>query len=132
MSSSTEPHHTTDRRDAGKPDSGTTRRGTLSGTGLAYAICAFVEAFTWAGLLVGMYFKHIAGTTDLGVEVFGALHGAAFLVYVAMTFLAAFSLRWSWKVTVVALLAAIPPLFTVPMEIWLRRTGRLDRRPVEV
>lgn len=93
-----------------------------------FAITAFVEAGTWAGLLVGMYLKYISQTTEVGVQIFGQLHGYAFLTYVAVTIVAAIRLRWPWYALVVALLAAIPPMMTIPAEIWLRSTRRLERR----
>ena len=51
------------------------------------------------------------------------------MLYVVVTIVAAVALRWRWWVALLALLASIPPLVTVPLEIWLRRTGRLVRRP---
>ena len=96
--------------------------------GVLFAVVAFFEACTWAGLLVGMFLKYVTGTTEMGVWLFGRLHGGAFMLYVAMTIVAAISLRWKWWVALLALLAAIPPLVTVPLEIWLHRTGRLNRR----
>ncbi|PZR51522.1 hypothetical protein DNL40_16010 [Xylanimonas oleitrophica] len=97
-------------------------------TGRLYAVVAFAEAASWAGLLVGMFLKYVTQTTEVGVQVFGAIHGALFIVYVAVTIFAAVRLRWSWKVALVALAASVPPLTTVPMEMWLRRTGRLSAR----
>ena len=96
--------------------------------GVLFAVVAFFEAFTWAGLLVGMFLKYVTGTTEMGVWLFGRLHGGAFMLYLVMTIVAALSLRWKWWVALLALLAAIPPLVTVPLEIWLHRTGRLRRR----
>ena len=93
-----------------------------------FAVVAFFEACTWAGLLVGMFLKYVTGTTEMGVWLFGRLHGGAFMLYVVMTIVAAVSLRWKWWLALLALLAAIPPLVTVPLEIWLHRTGRLRRR----
>ena len=94
-----------------------------------FAAIALLEAFTWAGLLVGMFLKHVTGTTEAGVWLFGRLHGGVFMLYVVVTIVAAVALRWRWWVALLALLASIPPLVTVPLEIWLRRTGRLVRRP---
>ena len=96
--------------------------------GVLFAVIAFFEACTWAGLLVGMFLKYVTGTTEMGVWLFGRLHGGAFMLYVVMTIVAAVSLRWKWWLALLALLAAIPPLVTVPLEIWLHRTGRLRRR----
>ena len=96
--------------------------------GVLFAVVAFFEACTWAGLLVGMFLKYVTGTTEMGVWLFGRLHGGAFMLYVVMTIVAAVSLRWKWWLALLALLAAIPPLVTVPLEFWLHRTGRLRRR----
>ncbi len=94
--------------------------------GRVFAIVALFEAFTWAGLLVGMYFKYHAGEpTTLGVRIFGPVHGLAFMVYVVVSVLTALRQRWPWWATLLALLAAIPPLVTLPLELWFRRMGLL-------
>ncbi|MFE6781454.1 MMPL family transporter [Streptomyces sp. NPDC057680] len=102
---------------------------TAIGTGRllrAFTWIAAVEAFTWAGLLVGMYVKYIPETTELGVRIFGALHGAAFVVYVLLTVLVAIRLKWRLgRTTFLALAAAVPPFMTLAFEVWARRTGRL-------
>ena len=103
-------------------------RPPVSRMGKVFAVIALLEAFTWAGLLVGMFLKYVTGTTDLGVWIFGRLHGGAFMIYVVVTLLAAWKLRWSWWVALIALAASIPPLVTLPVEWWLRRTGRLAPR----
>lgn len=46
-----------------------------------FILIARFEAFTWAGLLVGMLLEHVLAVTDLGVWLFGRLHGGAFIVY---------------------------------------------------
>lgn len=97
----------------------------MSAAGKVFAVVAFIEAATWAGLLVGMYLKYVAGTTDFGVWLFGRLHGFAFLLYVAVTFMVGAKLRWPMWALLVALLAAIPPLATLPVEFWFRRRGLL-------
>ena len=100
---------------------------SLSPAGRLFAIAAFAEGLTWAGLLVGMLLKYGTETTDLGVWLFGRLHGAAFLFYVAVTIASAVRLRWPWWASILALLAAAPPLVTVPLEMWFRRIGLLGR-----
>ena len=102
-------------------------RRPVSTVGQLYAIAAFVEATTWVGLLIGMYFKYIPETTELGVQIFGPLHGIAFIAYVVITITAAIVLRWRWGAIILALVAAIPPLVTIPVEMWMRRSGRLSR-----
>ncbi|MFF4675174.1 MMPL family transporter [Streptomyces sp. NPDC001279] len=91
----------------------------------AFTWIAVIEACTWAGLLIGMYFKYIPKTTELGVRIFGTLHGVAFIAYVLLTVLVAIRLKWRLgRTTLLALLAAIPPFMTVAFEMWARRTGR--------
>ncbi|WP_181773673.1 DUF3817 domain-containing protein [Amycolatopsis pittospori] len=97
----------------------------MARTGKVFAAIAIVEAATWAGLLVGMFLKYVTETTELGVRIFGMLHGIAFIAYLIITIATAVGLRWSRRVTIIAVLAAIPPLVTLPLELWLRRTGRL-------
>ena len=46
-------------------------------TAPAFRVVAVFEAFTWAGLLVGMYFKYLGNGSELGVQIFGPLHGGA-------------------------------------------------------
>lgn len=84
---------------------------------------ARLEAFTWAGLLVGMVLEHVLAVTDLGVWLFGRLHGGAFIVYFFTAIVAGIRLRWPWWATALAVLAAIPPLVTWPLEVWFRRRG---------
>lgn len=100
---------------------------TLSPAGRLFAIAAFAEGLTWAGLLVGMLLKYGTQTTDIGVWLFGRLHGVAFLFYVIVTLLSAVRLRWPWWASLLALLAAVPPLVTVPLEMWFRRIGLLGQ-----
>lgn len=66
----------------------------LAPAGRLFAVAAFLEGFTWAGLLIGMAFKYGATCNDLGVKAFGPLHGGAFLFYVVVTALSALRLRW--------------------------------------
>lgn len=94
-----------------------------------FIVAAFLEAFTWAGLLVGMFLKYVTATTEVGVSFFGALHGGMFLIYLVIALTTAITLRWRWWITVLSIIAAVPPLVTIPLEIWLRRRGHLNRRP---
>lgn len=95
--------------------------------GRAFVAVAIFEAFTWSGLLIGMLLEHVLDVTEWGVTIFGPLHGAAFLIYLVIGAAAALRFRWSLGVCALAGLAAVPPLTTIPLERWLRRTGRLTR-----
>ena len=94
----------------------------------AFRVVAVAEALSWIGLLAGMYVKYGPGTSEVGVQVFGPVHGAVFLAYVAVALLASRVLRWTPGTTLLALAAAVPPLVTVWFERWASRTGRLASR----
>ena len=98
----------------------------MSKAGKLFATMALIEALTWAGLLLGMFLKYVTETTDIGVWLFGRLHGAAFLFYLVVTMIAGARLRWPGWALLLALLAAVPPLVTVPLELWYRRKGLLS------
>lgn len=101
---------------------------TLTRTGTTrnlFRTVAIAEAFSWAGLLTGMYFKWIAETTEAGVKIFGPIHGGIFITYVVITFLASRSFGWNLKMTLLALASAIPPFATYAFEVWADRGGKL-------
>ncbi len=100
-----------------------------STAGRIFSAVALVEAFTWAGLLAGMYLKYVSGSTDIGVWLFGRLHGGAFLLYLVVAVVAGARLRWPMWAVLLAVLAAIPPLVTLPLELWYRRRGLLTGVP---
>ncbi|MDV8079259.1 DUF3817 domain-containing protein [Rhodococcus sp. IEGM 1370] len=98
----------------------------LSSTAKRFRFIAVLEAFTWLGLLIGMAFKYIpADGNEIGVKIFGPIHGGVFVVYLAIAVLTAIKLKWDVKATLLALVAAFPPFGTVIFEIWAARTGRL-------
>ena len=100
---------------------------TLSAHGRVFRISAIAEACSWVGLLIGMFFKYVVVGNDLGVKVFGPIHGALFVAYVVCSIVASRALRWDTRTLVLALAASIPPLFTLWFERWAARTGRLWR-----
>jgi integral membrane protein len=87
---------------------------------------AVTEAVSWAGLLVGMYFKYLTDAGELGVKVFGPVHGGVFVAYVVLTLVVARTQRWPLWVALVGLASAVPPFTTLAFERWTLRTGRLD------
>lgn len=98
----------------------------ITSIGKLFSIVALLEGLTWAGLLIGMFLKYTTRTTDMGVTIFGPLHGIVFISYVVVTVMTMVRLRWPVWAALVALLAAVPPLVTVPMEIWFKRRGLLS------
>ena len=96
-----------------------------------FRIVAIAEAITWVALLIGMAVKYVPDPNiDSGVRIPGMLHGAVFVLYLVVTVLTALALRWSKGLTVLALLASIPPFGTIIFEVWASRTGRLVRTAV--
>jgi integral membrane protein len=91
----------------------------------AFRILAIAEAFSWAALLAGMYFKWIAGTTEIGVQVAGPIHGALFVGY-GISALALWRLqRWPFVVAVFAGISAVFPFATLWFERWAGKRGYL-------
>jgi integral membrane protein len=97
----------------------------------AFRAVAVAEALSWIGLLAGMYVKRVLGTSELGVQVFGPLHGGIFVAYVVLALFTARVLGWSRGTALLALAAAVPPLVTVWFQRWATRTGRLVARVPE-
>jgi integral membrane protein len=95
--------------------------------GRVFRLAAVAEACSWAGLLVGMLFKYVVVGDDIGVKIFGPIHGALFVAYVVVSLVVSRPLRWDVRTLVLALVASIPPLCTLWFERWAERTGRLGR-----
>jgi integral membrane protein len=91
-----------------------------------FRLIAMAEAVSWAGLLIGMYFKYL-GTprTEIGVKVFGMVHGLVFIAFVVAGLLVGMAVRWTLGTWLLALLASIVPLCSVIFLIWADRTGRM-------
>lgn len=90
-----------------------------------FVAVAIAEALSWLGLLTGMYFKYLTDAGELGVKVFGPIHGGVFVVYVVLALAAARLNRWSTGTTALALVCSVPPFATLAFEQWAMRTGRL-------
>lgn len=91
-----------------------------------FRLIALAEAVSWAGLLVGMYFKYLgAPRTELGVKVFGPIHGGIFIAFVVAAVLVGIARKWGVGTWILALLASIVPLGSVIFVVWAERTARL-------
>ncbi|WP_017592620.1 DUF3817 domain-containing protein [Nocardiopsis potens] len=97
----------------------------------AFRIIAVIEAATWVGLLIGMFFKYVVVGDEIGVKIFGPLHGVAFIVYVVVAAAAWYRLRWGLWTGLLALAASVPPLGTVVFERVAGARGLLDARAGE-
>ena len=109
-------------------DSDVAGRGQLEGalSAALTKLVALAEAVSWVGLLLGMYFKYL-GTpqTEIGVKIFGPLHGGIFVAFLVVALFAGIAYKWSPLTYVWALLASIVPLATVIFVIWADRTAKL-------
>ena len=95
---------------------------------LLFRRVAVAEAFTWAALLTGMFLKYVTETTELGVRVFGMVHGVVFIAYLLMTLAVAVDQQWSRGRTLLGLACAIPPFLTLWFERYAVRHGLLAER----
>ncbi|GAA4707834.1 DUF3817 domain-containing protein [Nocardioides conyzicola] len=89
-----------------------------------FRIVAIAEAITWALLLTGMVLKY-SDVTELGVRVFGMVHGVVFVAYCLTTVLVAVDQRWSTGRLLLGLAASVPPFFTVLFDRYAERSGAL-------
>ena len=88
---------------------------------------AVAEALSWAGLLIGMFFKYVAGGNETGVHVFGPIHGAVFVAYVLLALAVSRPLRWDLRTSAWALIASVPPFGSIAFERCATATRRLDQ-----
>lgn len=88
------------------------------------------EALSWLGLLIGMYLTYVTESTEVGVHVFGPLHGVVFLGYLAMCWVARRTFAWTRPTTVIALFCSIPPFLSIVFEVVADRRGLLGRTAV--
>ncbi|HEX7304988.1 DUF3817 domain-containing protein [Lentzea sp.] len=91
-----------------------------------FRIFALAEAISWAGLLLGMFFKYVVVQNEIGVKIFGPIHGAVFVGFILVTLMAKDPLKWDVRTLVLGLLSSIPPFGTVVFERWAAKTGRLN------
>lgn len=90
-----------------------------------YRTAAVAEAITWALLLTGMFLKYVTDTTELGVSIFGMVHGVVFIAFCLTTVLVWLDQQWSLGRLALGLVAAVPPFATVPFETYAARSGLL-------
>lgn len=89
-----------------------------------FGVLAFAEAVTWTLLITALVLRAVAHV-EWAVGIAGGIHGFVFLAYAATAVLVAINQRWSLGVSVLAIGSAVIPYATIPVEIWLQRSGRL-------
>ncbi|TFB67122.1 DUF3817 domain-containing protein [Cryobacterium sp. TMT1-62] len=93
---------------------------------LFYRTIAIAEAVTWTLLIGGMLLKYVADAGGTPVRIAGSLHGFVFISYALTAVLVGLNQRWPVRLMVLAVATAIVPYATVPFDIRLDRSGRLD------
>lgn len=90
-----------------------------------FRVLAIAEAISWTLLIAGLILRAV-GDFALAVTIGGGIHGFVFLSYGATAVLVAKNQRWGAWPTIVAIASAVIPYATIPTELWLHRTGRLQ------
>ncbi|GAA1142013.1 DUF3817 domain-containing protein [Nesterenkonia lutea] len=90
-----------------------------------FRVMAFAEAVSWTLLIGGMILRATSGL-DVAVSIGGGIHGFVFLAYAATAVIVAKNQRWPGGPTAIALISAVIPYATVPVDLWLKRSDRLD------
>lgn len=90
-----------------------------------FRTAAIAEAITWTLLISALIIRAATGWA-LGVTIAGGIHGFVFLAYGATAIIVAINQRWHPGVAALAIVSAVIPYATIPTEIWLARTGRLE------
>jgi integral membrane protein len=91
----------------------------------AFRLLAFAEAVTWTLLISALILRATVGWAP-AVTIAGGVHGFVFLSYGATAILVALNNRWPAGSTALAIVSAVIPYATIPVERWLVRRGRLD------
>lgn len=86
---------------------------------------AIAEAVSWTLLIAGLIVRAFTDWAP-AVTIGGGIHGFVFLSYGVVSVLVAKNQRWSAGVIVTILVSAVIPYATIPADIWVSRTGRLD------
>jgi integral membrane protein len=89
-----------------------------------FRVLAFAEAVTWTLLISGLILRATIGL-DVAVSIGGGIHGLVFLTYGATAVLLTVNQRWNVGTAVLTIGSAIIPYATIPVELWLARSGRL-------
>ncbi len=93
---------------------------------LLFRRVAVAEAITWALLLIGMFLKYVTETTDLGVRIFGMVHGVVFIAYGLIALATWVNQKWSLRTGLLALVSAVPPFATILFDRSAESAGQLE------
>ena len=92
---------------------------------LLFRVLAIAEAITWTVLIAALVLRASLGL-DLAVTIGGGIHGFVFLAYAGVALLVGIDRRWHPGLVVLAVASAVVPYATIPVDVVLDRSGRLD------
>ena len=91
-----------------------------------FRLFALAEAVTWTLLIGGLILRATVGVPSMAFAIVGGLHGAVFLAYGVIASLTGVNQRWGLGRTVLAVALAIVPYATIPFELSVQRSGKLE------
>ena len=91
-----------------------------------FRLFALAEAVTWTLLIGGLILRATVGVPSMAFAIVGGLHGAVFLAYGVIASLTGVNQRWGIGQTVLAVALAIVPYATIPFELSVQRSGKLE------
>ena len=91
-----------------------------------FRLFALAEAVTWTLLIGGLILRATVGVPSMAFAIVGGLHGAVFLAYGVIASLTGVNPRWGLGRTVLAVALAIVPYATIPFELAVQRSGKLE------
>lgn len=101
------------------------RGGVFAAPRTLFRTLAIAEVVSWTLLIGGLIVRALTDWAP-AVTIGGGIHGFVFLSYGATAVLLAVHQRWAIGPAALAIVSAIVPYATVPVERWLARSGRLD------
>ena len=93
---------------------------------LLFRSVAIAEAITWALLIAGMLMKYVLEVGEIGVQVGGFLHGLVFIAFGLTAGFVGVNQHWGPRLTLLAMITAIVPFGTIPLDRGLEKNGQLD------
>ena len=91
-----------------------------------FRLFALAEAVTWTLLIGGLILRATVGVPSVAFTIVGGIHGAVFLTYAVIASITGVNQRWGFGRTVLGVVLAIVPYATIPFEIYVQRTGKLE------
>ena len=93
---------------------------------LLFRSVAVAEAITWALLIAGMLMKYVLQIGEFGVQVGGFLHGLVFIAFGLTAGFVGINQHWGLRLTAIAMVTAIIPFGTIPLDRGLEKKGLLN------